>query len=150
MTIEVPAPAKRFPIGLTIATAIALVVLAVLGVWQLQRLAWKEDLLARIAALQAEPARPIGPVLAAMASGADTGFTRVAVDCPGLGAAPFVELYAVRDSGAGVRLISACKVSWWTEASSPTRFPPARRSTPPTRRRCTWSASSARPTGRAS
>lgn len=111
MTIEVAAPAKRFPAGLTIATAIALAILVGLGVWQLQRLTWKEGLLARIAALQAAPARPVEPVLERMAGGADTGFTRVSADCPGLGAAPFVELYSVRDGGAGVRLISACKVS---------------------------------------
>lgn len=111
MTTEaVPAP-KRFPIGLTIATAVALAILVGLGVWQVQRLAWKEALLARVAALQNAPAMPLGPVLEHIAAGGDAGFTRVVVDCPGLGQAPFLELFSVREAGAGVRLISACKVA---------------------------------------
>lgn len=100
----------RFPVAMTIATAISLAILIGLGSWQLQRLAWKEDLLARVAALQAAPAQPIGPVLDRLARGQDVGFTRVVVDCPGLGSAPSLELYALRDGKAGSRLISACKV----------------------------------------
>jgi len=109
MTTE--AAARRFPLGLTLATAIALAILVGLGVWQVRRLAWKEGLLARVAALQAAPARPLEPLLDRIAAGADADFTRVSVDCPGLGAAPFLELYSVRSGGAGVRLISACKVA---------------------------------------
>ena len=41
---------SRFPIGLTLAAAIALAILIGLGIWQIQRLAWKQDLLARVAA----------------------------------------------------------------------------------------------------
>ena len=111
MTIDVAAPAKRFPLGLTIATVVAMAILCGLGVWQVKRLAWKEDLLARVAALQASPAKPLGQVLDSVAHGADAGFTRVVADCPGLAAAPFLEVYSVRDSGAGSRLVSACKVS---------------------------------------
>ena len=40
---------RRFPVGLTLATAIALGILVALGVWQLQRLAWKEALIASVA-----------------------------------------------------------------------------------------------------
>jgi surfeit locus 1 family protein len=99
------------PIGLTVATAIALAVLIGLGVWQLQRLKWKEGLLAHIAALQGAPARPIEPVLDALAQGRNVDFTRVKVTCPGLGAAPFLELYGLKDGEAGARLISACPVA---------------------------------------
>lgn len=102
---------RRFPIGLTIATAIAFSILIGLGVWQVKRLAWKETLLARIAALQAAPARPLSAALTAMAAGGETDFTRVTVNCPGLPKRPFLELYAVRDGQAGLRLISACKVA---------------------------------------
>jgi surfeit locus 1 family protein len=42
--------ARRFPIGLTIATAIAFAISCGLGAWQLKRLAWKTDLLASVAA----------------------------------------------------------------------------------------------------
>lgn len=99
-----------FPVGLTLATAIGLAILIALGVWQLQRLKWKEDLLAHVAALQSAKAQPVGPVLDAAAAGRDVGFTRVSVSCPGLGAAPFLELYGIRDGEAGSRLISACPV----------------------------------------
>src|SRR5690349_21100260 len=108
MTAE---PRRGFPVGLTIAVAIALAILVGLGTWQLQRLHWKQGVLARIAALQAAPARPIGPVLDKLPEGADADFTRVTATCPGLGAAPFLELYFVRDGQAGSRLISACKVA---------------------------------------
>lgn len=101
-------PPRRFPIGLTIAVAIAFAILAGLGTWQLKRLAWKQDLLARVAALQAAPAQPLDTVLARVARGGDADFTRVKVTCPGLATAPFVELYTVRDGQAGARIISAC------------------------------------------
>ncbi|MDO8380812.1 SURF1 family protein [Phenylobacterium sp.] len=104
------APRKGFPLVLTLATLIAAAILVWLGTWQLQRLAWKQDLLARVAALQAAPAKPLGPALDALAHGANADFTRVVVDCPGLGSAPYLELYSVRESGAGLRLISACVV----------------------------------------
>ncbi|ACG76962.1 surF1 family protein [Phenylobacterium zucineum HLK1] len=100
--------ARRFPLGLTIATAISLAILLTLGTWQLQRLAWKRDLIARIEALQTAPARPLGPVLAAAARGEDVDFVRVAVTCPGLASAPYLELYGLREGQAGARLISAC------------------------------------------
>lgn len=116
MTIEPQGAERRaerggdFPIGLTIATTIALVILLVLGTWQLKRLHWKEGLLARIAALQSAPAQPLNAVLDRVAKGGDADFTRVKVVCPGLGTAPFVELYSVREGEAGSRLISACQI----------------------------------------
>ena len=54
---------RRPPAGLTVATAIALVILVGLGVWQLQRLAWKRDLIQRIEASQTAPGQPLGEVL---------------------------------------------------------------------------------------
>src|SRR3569623_1509619 len=102
---------RSFPVGLTIATLIALAILIGLGVWQLQRLKWKEGLLAHIAALQSAAAPPIEPVLAALSHGRDVEFTRVTGSCPGLAAAPFVELYGIIQGEAGARLISACPVA---------------------------------------
>jgi surfeit locus 1 family protein len=104
-------PSRGFPVGLTIATVIAMAILIALGVWQLQRLKWKEGLLAHIAALQSAPARPVEPVLDALSQGRDVDFTRVAASCPGLGAAPFVEMYGIIQGQAGARLISACEVA---------------------------------------
>ena len=103
-------PHRGFPTGLTAAAVIALAILIGLGTWQLQRLAWKRDLLDRIAILDTAPAQPLGAVLERLATGADADFTRVTATCPGLGSAPFLELYSVRDGQAGSRLISACRV----------------------------------------
>ncbi len=99
---------RRVPIGLTIATLVALAILVWLGVWQLQRLAWKEALLAHIAALKTAAAQPMATVLS---SKANPDLTRVKVTCSGLGSAPYLELYSVREGGAGARLISACRLS---------------------------------------
>ena len=52
-------PARAFPWLLTVLAAAAFVVLVSLGVWQMQRLAWKQDLLARIEAARTnEEPRP--------------------------------------------------------------------------------------------
>ncbi|MEJ1157763.1 SURF1 family protein [Prosthecomicrobium sp. N25] len=45
----------------TVATAIALAILAALGTWQLQRLAWKEALVARVAERTRLPPIPLPP-----------------------------------------------------------------------------------------
>lgn len=101
---------KRFPVGLTLAAAVGLAILLGLGVWQLKRLAWKQDLLARVAALQHAPARPIGEVLARAARGEDVGFVRVSATCAPTApttAAP-VYRYALRDGRVGWRLMGFC------------------------------------------
>jgi surfeit locus 1 family protein len=96
-----------FPIGMTIAVIVSMAIMVALGVWQIQRMHWKEGLLAHVAALKNAAPVPAGPVLAA---NTDVDFRRVVLDCPGLAAAPYVELYGVRDGEAGSRLISACAV----------------------------------------
>lgn len=98
----------RFPLGLTIAVAIAFAILVGLGTWQVQRLHWKEGVLARVAALEAAPARPIETVLERAAAG---DLTRVKAVCPGLAKAPFLEVYAIHDGQAGSRLVSACHLA---------------------------------------
>ena len=72
---------KKFPIGLTIATAIAFAILCGLGGWQLKRLAWKTDLLARIEALKAAPAVPIESVIRDAERGRPASWRRVFVRC---------------------------------------------------------------------
>ena len=94
----------RFPIGLTISTVVALLILLALGTWQLQRLAWKTELIDRIAATRDAPPRPITEVPLTPAY----RFTRVTLDCPGLATAKFVELYGLQDGDAGARLVSLC------------------------------------------
>lgn len=102
---------KRFPVGLTLAAAIGLALLLGLGVWQLKRLAWKQDLLARIAALQHAPPRPLPEVLAGAARGGDVAFVRAAAECgPVAGASPAVYRYALRNGKVGWRLMAYCPV----------------------------------------
>jgi len=103
-------PTREFPAGLTVAAVIAFSILIGLGIWQLQRLKWKEALLANIAAAEKAPAKPIGPVLDRLASGRPVDFTRVRVVCRGLSHAPVLELYALRNAEIGSRLISTCPV----------------------------------------
>lgn len=107
-----PATAPRFPVGLTVAVAIAFVILAALGTWQVQRLQWKEQLLARIAATQKRPAQPLSQVLARAAAGEDVDFVRVSVDCldPPLPQSR-VMLYGVQDGTAVWRPIAPCRIA---------------------------------------
>lgn len=104
------AVARRFPWGLTVTALIAMAILAGLGVWQVRRLAWKEALLAKIAALHTAPARPIAEVLSQTGS---VEFVRVQAPCtprPGPVAGPSLYRYAVRDDRIGWRLLGACRL----------------------------------------
>lgn len=105
---------RRFPFGLTIATLIAFAILIGLGVWQIKRLAWKQDLLARIEVLKTAPAIPLGPALATAAKGGDVAWTRVETDCnpapPNhLGPVPLV--YGVRGGDIVWRAQAVCEVT---------------------------------------
>ncbi|MHB8529281.1 MAG: SURF1 family protein [Caulobacteraceae bacterium] len=102
---------KRFPLGLTIASAVAFLVLLGLGAWQLQRLRWKEGILSRIAELRHAPRQAIGPVLARLSVGADVEFTRVEAQCEPSGApSPAVFRYALRGGAIGWRLMTVCRL----------------------------------------
>lgn len=111
MPNEAPARRAGFPIGLTIVVLVCEVILVGLGLWQIQRMHWKAGVLAHVAALRDAPAVPALPVLARRARGEDVAYTRTTLDCPGLGRAPFVEVFALRDGLAGVRLVSACTLA---------------------------------------
>ena len=100
---------KRFPWILTVLTVLALILLIGLGVWQVERLKWKEGLIAAADAAAAKPPAPLDQVLGANQDGADLEFRKALVVCPGLASAPFIELQSIHDGEAGVRLISACR-----------------------------------------
>lgn len=102
-----------FPVGLTITVAIAAAILVGLGIWQLQRLKWKEGLLAHVAALQHAPPQSLGPVLARAARGEDVNLTRVTVDCLAPAFPPSrVFLRGVGEGGAFTRRpVSACRIA---------------------------------------
>jgi len=96
---------RRFPWILTLASALVFAVLVSLGVWQVQRLQWKQALIAQAEAAATAPPGTPDDVL-----GADNpDFAKVALTCPGLATAPYVELYTIHEGQAGVRLISACR-----------------------------------------
>lgn len=111
---DAPSPPKRPGVATALIVLVCLAILVGLGVWQLQRLKWKEDLLARIAALQSAPARPLESVLQA---GGDLDFVRVRLSCPDLERRPMLRLFAVREGVAGYRLITACPVAAAGDAS---------------------------------
>jgi surfeit locus 1 family protein len=102
--------AKGFPVGLTVATAIAFAILIALGVWQLQRLTWKKALLTHVAQLEMARPQSLEYTLGQLARGRDVAFTRVSVVCPGLATAPYLEVYDLREGQMGARLVSACPV----------------------------------------
>ena len=95
----------RFPFGLTVAAALAFALLCGLGVWQVQRMQWKNRLIDQAEAAAGLPPAPLASVMALH----DPAFRKVSVDCPGLPTAPYVELQTIHDGEPGVRLISACR-----------------------------------------
>ena len=102
----------RFPFGLTLVAALAFVLLCGLGVWQVQRLQWKEGLIR-----QSEAAAALGPAtLAEVLAAPDPSFRKVVIDCPGLSTAPYVELQTIHDGVSGVRLLSLCRPLGSSEA----------------------------------
>src|SRR3954447_17912654 len=103
--------ATGFPLGMTIAAAIAFAILIGLGVWQLQRLKWKEALLAHVVELQAARPQALEYPLDELAQGKDAELTRVSVVCPGIASAPYLEMYDLRDGQTGKRLISVCPIA---------------------------------------
>lgn len=96
---------RRLPLVPTILTALMLPVLIALGLWQLSRAAWKEDLLARLAAA---PQRP--PVELPRDWSTDLDFRRGAVDCSVDNAAPAVRAGRSMTGAAGYSYFVPCRM----------------------------------------
>ena len=96
---------RRFPWVLTLMAIPALALLIALGVWQVQRLHWKEGLIDQAAVAATAAPAPIAAVLRA----ADPEFRKAMIDCPGLATARFVELQSIHGGAGGSRLISVCR-----------------------------------------
>jgi surfeit locus 1 family protein len=99
---------QRFELVPAIAAVIGIAILIGLGVWQIQRLHWKEGILARVAALENAPPQPLEPLLAQAAAGGDVDYHRVEAACPDLETGPYLRLYAVWQGYGGYRIIAAC------------------------------------------
>ena len=102
---------RRFPFGLTIATLIAFAILCGLGLWQVKRLAWKEDLLARIEVLKTAPAQPLAAIMARAEKGEDVAWTRASVDCAPGKPETLPLVYGVRDGDIVWRATAICRTS---------------------------------------
>lgn len=72
---------KRIPVLPTLMTAIMLVVLVSLGAWQLQRRAWKADLIAQLEAAQDAPMLEPADFLAAMVGTRSVQYRRAELPC---------------------------------------------------------------------
>jgi surfeit locus 1 family protein len=104
-----------FRIVPALAVIVGVTVLVSLGVWQVQRLQWKEAMLARIAALQGAPPEPLSVVLNRLGEAGrpeigEVDFVRVQTACPTLQQTPTLRLYAVLGGVMGRRLITACPI----------------------------------------
>lgn len=108
---EPPVKKPGFPVGLTIATAVAFAILCGLGTWQVQRLRWKEDLLARIEKLKTAPAVPLAGVLTAQVKPEDLAWERVSVDCAEVPGQPLPLVYGVREGDMVWRAQAACGIA---------------------------------------
>jgi len=107
--------ASSFSIVPALAVLLGVMALISLGVWQVQRLHWKEAMLARIAALQGAPPEPLGVVLNRLGEAGrpevgEVDFVRVQTACPTLQQTPTLRLYAVLGGVMGRRLITACPI----------------------------------------
>ena len=101
--------ARRFPIALTVCVLAVMAALIGLGAWQVKRLAWKQGVIARVAALQQEPARPLNEALARGDTGA---FIRVRAACDaGPAATTQVFRYGVAEGRLAWRALSACRTA---------------------------------------
>lgn len=110
MTAE---PARRLDLRLAATVSLTFLLLVGLGVWQVQRLAWKTEQLRRIDQLSAAPAKPLADILPRLGDPkADLNFVRVQFDCPTLEQTPALNVYAIDESGqVGDRVITACKLA---------------------------------------
>ncbi|MBX4907902.1 MULTISPECIES: SURF1 family protein [Rhizobium] len=70
-------PRRRLPVISGFLVLVALAILVSLGTWQLQRLTWKQGLLADIAARQAAAPVPLAGIEAMAASGGDIEYRKV-------------------------------------------------------------------------
>ncbi len=102
---------RRFPIGLTVVSAVAVLLLCALGVWQVERWRFKLAEQAHIDALQHAPAAPLGALLADLATGGKIEYRRAQVLC---GAsrqpAPTLFRFAERDEQIAWRLMTICRL----------------------------------------
>ena len=101
----------RFPVGLTLAAAVAFAILVTLGFWQVRRAEWKTHELASIEARRHGPPIPINTVLDRFRAGQDVSFARVVADCLPAPASP-AQFHMISDNGDWIaRTLSPCRLA---------------------------------------
>jgi surfeit locus 1 family protein len=95
---------KRLPVGLTIAVGVALLILLGLGTWQVQRLHWKEQLLADLARTRAIPPVALDGLLT---QPDDHVWRQVTLACRS-DPRDFVYMHGVADGVAGFHVLTHC------------------------------------------
>jgi len=93
-----------FPWLLSLLAVVLLGILLSLGVWQVQRLTWKEGLIRSAEAADKAPVLPLSEALKLE----DPEFRKVLITCAGLARASYVELRSIEAGQTGVRLVSLC------------------------------------------
>lgn len=104
-------PTSAFPRWMTVGFGVSLLILLSLGTWQLSRLVWKQQLMARQAATESAPPVPLAQALARSAKGEDVRMQRVILSGCTLPPKPgYLLLYGVVDGQAGWRPLTACQI----------------------------------------
>ena len=93
---------------LTLAACLAFALLVALGLWQVERLRWKEALLARVETARSAAPQPLGEALKRLKAGEDVDFVRVRGACSEQLPDRPAYLYAIRDGAPAWRAVSAC------------------------------------------
>lgn len=99
---------ERFPWLATVLLIPALAILLGLGVWQVERLQWKTDLIRRIDAARTGAPRSAEQVLRDQAAGKVQDYARVNATCPDIERTPYLRVYAIREGEPGYRLVTPC------------------------------------------
>jgi surfeit locus 1 family protein len=101
---------NRLPILPTLIVVAAVAVMIALGIWQLQRAAWKERMLAELAAAQSLPAVDLDPLIArGTAESAAIAFRRALVTCEAGGARPALRAGRNRRGETGYSYFVPCR-----------------------------------------
>ena len=100
---------RRLPILPTIIVAAAVAVMIGLGVWQLQRAAWKDRMLAELAVAQSQPAVDLDPLLGGDEPSRPIAFRRALVTCMARDAEVSARAGRSRQGAAGYAFYVPCR-----------------------------------------
>ena len=100
---------RRPPVLPTIVVAGAVVVMIALGIWQLQRAAWKEKLLAEYAGAASLPAVDLDPLLDGDGPVPPLSFRRVLITCAARDAEPDIRAGRSADDVPGQVYVIPCR-----------------------------------------